>query len=213
MLLKGFFVLFFLFPLISQSENLSSKESKIALNKLKVVLKKYHKQNVFMKVEKKLYLPFIKKVKKERGSFHLSRNKFRLQTQTSPKSLIVFDGKYLWYQSNLEENTVFKFQTNHPYLYLFSKIFNSDQFFKTFKVIQATKKDSVYTYNLHPIKKNKEIKKIILTAGNYIQKLDIFWEDLNNHQSYKFYKPWFKKEIAQSLFIFKEKDFKIILKD
>ena len=213
MFIKYFFILFFLFPLVSQSKSLSPKESKIALNKLKIVLKKYHKQNIFMKVEKKLHLPFIKKVKKERGSLHLSRNKFRLQTQTSPKSLIIFDGNYLWYQSNLEENTVFKFQANHLYFYLFSKIFNSNQFFKTFKIIQTTKEDSVYVFHLHFIKEKKEIKKITLTIGNYIQKLDIFWEDLNNYQSYRFYKPWFKKGISQSLFTFKDKNFKVILKD
>ena len=200
---KFFLLLFFTFP----------AQASLYEKKLKMVLHKYKNQNVFINVEKELYIPIIKKRKKEKGLFYLSKNKFRLQTQTSPGSLIIFDGSHMWYQSNLQESTVLKSKADHPYLYLFSNLFNPDKFFKTFKIISSKKKNSLFIYQLRPLKNIGDIKEMTLFIGNHIQKLSIKWEDLDNSQSYYFRKPWFKKYLSPSLFVFKQKNFQIITKD
>ena len=168
---------------------------------------------MLMEVEKTSRIPLLNKTQKEQGLFYLSQTKFRFQMKKPRRSLIVFDGKNLWHQEDLEKNIVFKFETNHPYFYLFSSLFNFNHFFKTFQVIQINKKGSLSIYKLKPLKKMEGIKAMSITVANHIQQLDIAWEDLDNSQSYRFHKLFFKKRMSQGLFRFKETDFKILQKN
>ncbi len=211
---KFLFLGVFLFSNLSFSKTSDFKQTKErSLSFLKKALNKYQSQSIYFKIEKQLFLPEIEETIKEVGDFYIEKQKFRLSINGNPSYLMVFNGEYLWYQSDRKEKIVFKLK-DHPQIDLFFRLFDSTRFFEYFSIQKFEKRNKgVYFFHLKTKKNIEGIKKIFMEVGNYIQEIKIVWDDVGQWQRYKFLNPWVKKSFPKSKFQFSEKNFEVISKE
>ena len=181
---------------------------------LKTVLQKYRDSNIQLKVEKTFRVPVINKVSHEKGTLHLQKGgRFRyfMRSSTSSGQLMIFDGKYLWYQPDIKVKTVLQL-SSHPQWLLFSGLFDPQKFFEAFKVekVQGTKNGAII--HLKPKQAVINIQQIALKVNRYIRGVRVLWNDVNNWQEYKFSNPWVKQRFPKSLFVFDAEGFEVISK-
>lgn len=206
------FIIFLSFSFLSFSQVENQKDHAEARVFLKKVLSKYQNKNIYFKIRKEFSLPVINTIIKERGSFFISDNKFKIAMKGESNYLMVFDGQYLWYQADLKEKIVFKLK-DHPDIYLLFSLFNSEQFFKYFKIEKAVKKGArLYHFELSSKGQISDLKSMSLIVGSYIQESKMIWNDLDQWQKYKFLNPWEKKYFSKSTFEFQSQGFEVISK-
>ena len=104
-----------------------------ALLALKQVLKNYHFKSIQIKVEQEIFLFAIETSVTSQGVLSLKKGKFHLQLYGSPASIMIFDGKFLWYQADTSENIVFCLK-EHPQIQILRGLFFEESFFNTFSI-------------------------------------------------------------------------------
>ena len=184
-------------------------ERKQAFLFLKQIIKKYENQKVFMNIKREIFLPVIQKNLQEEGVLYLQKEKFHLKMKGRPGYFMIFDGKHLWYQPDTGEKIVFKFE-DHPQRQIFSGLFNSQLFFQFFSVLRFVKKNKRYVFHLS-FRENPGDLDIFVTLGKFIEEIKLVGKNSDSVQRYKILKPWFKKQLSKSLFLFPRQNFKIIL--
>ena len=164
-----------------------------------------------MKVKTELFLPQSEKPASGAGSLRIQGKKFHLKIGGDPSYAMIFDGKILWYQPDLREKTVFKFEAeSHPMIHLISGVFHPERFFELFSPDQFEKRGPKYIFRLTPKKKLEGAQAVFAAAGRHIELIQIHWSGLGSRQAFKFQNPWFKSSFPESAFAFSPEGFEVI---
>lgn len=153
----------------------------------------------------------IKTRVKSHGMLNIKAEKFHLNLQGEPSSLMLFDGNILWYQADTSEKVVFQLKSP-SHIQILTSFFDEKRFFELFFIKQAKKTNQDYVFQLQPKKKIKGLSDIFVKAGSHISEIRLIWKELNNWQKYKFSKPM-GKELPDKLFQFSTSGFQVITKD
>ena len=189
---------------------LSSSKNQKAQLILKQALNNYHLKTLQIKIKQEIFLPAIKISMKSQGTLSLKGEKFHLSLKGNPSSLILFDGKFLWYQADTSEKVVFKLK-DFPPIQILTNLFNAQKFFEHFHIEQAKKKSSSYIFQLLTNEKIEGLSEVFIKVHSHIAELRLIWQGLENWQKYTFSKPLSKK-LPDSYFQFSTSGFQVITK-
>ena len=171
------------------------------------VLKTY-KGPVQIAINQELFLSSLKTAIKSSGVLNIQNGKFHLSLKASPSSLMVFDGRFLWYQADTKENAVFKLPKDHP-AGILTGLLSWDRFFEFFQIRQSQKSGNEYIIHLQATHRIEGLSGIFMKAGSYISEIRLVWEDLDNWQKYHLSAPVAKRFGSQT-FRFNDKGFRVI---
>ena len=214
--MKAIYCIFlFSFPCLSQTRQTAEqkKPSPVLTNQqmLSPTFNHYHSKTIQIEVEQEIFLSSIKTSMKSQGLLNIKGNLFHLKLEGSPPSLMVFDGKSLWYQADTDEKVVFQLK-NPSQIQVLTSFFDEDLFFKSFLIKQSQKTGQGYVFQLVPTKNIEGLSEIFMKVHSHITEIRIIWNNLNNWQKYKLSKPTSKKLPAR-LFQFSTDGFQLIKKD
>ncbi|HMN69767.1 MAG TPA: outer membrane lipoprotein carrier protein LolA, partial [Bdellovibrionales bacterium] len=160
--------------------------------------------------------PVIKTVKQEimgtettsDGKFFFSKGKLRLEFKEPEKSLLVFDGKYVWLETYLDEKTVqvAKMRSNDlkRSKSVLTAVFDKKNVLRDFKNVKTSEKDGRGTYAFEPKNKKTENEVMFLEValkGKELEKLT-YKDNLENQVSFEF-KKITRGEVAPEKFSYK----------
>jgi len=206
------FLLFFGFSSQTKPAILNSVSPNPAAQKaLRKILKIYHLKAMQIKMEQEIFLSAIKTRVKSHGTLNIQVEKFHLNLQGEPSSLMLFDGDTLWYQADTSEKVVFQLKSP-SHIQILTSFFDEERFFEFFLIKQAKKTKQDYVFQLQPKKEIEGLSDIFVKAGSHISEIRLIWKELNNWQKYKFSKPR-GKELPGRLFQFSTSGFRVITKD
>lgn len=191
---------------VSQSQSTDQK----ALLALKEALKKYHLKSTQIKIEQEIFLFPINTSMKSQGMLSLKNGKFYLSLYGNPASIMLFDGKFLWYQADISEKIVFCLK-EHPQIQILSGLFSEESFLNTFSIKKSVQKNREYFLQLLPKKHIEGLSEIFMGIGTYIFEIRIIWKDLNSWQKYTLSKPLYKA-LPDRHFQFSTTGFQVITK-
>ena len=205
---KCLFLLFYL--LVSPA---SHAQSDLALKKqarltLKKALKKYRLKTMQIKVRQEFFITSIKESMKNYGVLNKNGKKFYLKLTGQPSSISLFDGQFLWYQTDINEKLVFQLK-DHPQIQMLSALFDEKSFFELFQIQQAKKNKSFYILQLLPKKEIVNLNELFVKVGSHISEIRILWKDLDNWQKLLFSKPIYKK-FPKDFFHFSTSGFQVL---
>ena len=180
---------------------------------LEAASKKYRKAAlVEMNVEKQFNSELTGKNSSYSGEISLSQGLFRMETTLPEKSLIVFDGKVLWNETQPSPDfpgpvqvTKSKIKSGEQQQVLFATLLSRDPIEKHFKILSEEKKDGVSVFEATPLTKNLNITSLTITVNskdNAITELS-FVDDISNVTVMKFSKIQFKATKSAKLFNYK----------
>ena len=192
--------------------SLSSLPVQAEVSALEKILQVYTGRNLQIKIKKKYPIPIINKIQQERGQLYLQKGKFRYTIKSSPPKLMLFDGKYFWYQGDTSKKLMIKF-SQHPIVQILLSLFDKQKFFKTFELLSMEKTEQGRLFHLKPRKQVAGVKELQLKTGKYIQALKLIWQDEATYQEYVFSNPWFVKKLPESLFRINEKNLDILMQN
>lgn len=187
----------------------------VDISLIEKVLSTYEKQKtVEMEVTKTIKSELLNKKTDYVGKIWISKEKFRWETETPDKALIVFDGiniysvqypnKDLGGNIQVAKGTAGKKGKNHI---LISLVLKKDTLAKNFSVIKVVENAEIKTFNLKP-KKDDLLGVVELTMSIDVKKQKIvsleYVDDLGNKTSLEFGPVYFNKSVKnKDLFKFK----------
>lgn len=174
------------------------------------VVDKYNASNlVTMKVSKTVKSELLDKETEYLGTISLSKEKFRLDTDTPDKAMVLFDGKTMWniqyppkeFGGNPQVLKSKLGKKNHSQI-LLSALLNKASLKKNFKVTQesSTKSDLVIT--VVPLTNDLTVKDVELTVDTKykIIRLISYNDDVGNQTTMTFSEVKFPSVIPKNLF-------------
>lgn len=187
-----FLILLSCVALFSFSKTLENDKKKHFQN----ILKSYEsKNNISMKVQKRMYQPLIKRQSQSQGQFYYSEGLWKFAISHPNKVSLIFDGKKLYQVSN---NTVRNFSLPHPHI--LSLIFDTSLFFKSFNYLKTRTKGRTNIHDFSP-KSLLDLKKLsIQTEKDRILSIQITWNQNLGKEYYKFTSIQFNKKLPKKLF-------------
>lgn len=188
-----------------------SKKKHNPKENLKPVFESYNLESLQIKIQQEIFLSAIKINMKSKGNLDIKGNKFYLNLKGNPSSVLLFDGKILWYQSDASEKLVFQLK-NPSHIQILTSFFNEKSFFKSFHIKQAIKTEQNYVLQLLPIKKIKDLAKVFIKTETHISEIRITWKNLSNWQKYTLSKP-VSKTFPEGHFQFPTEGFQVIKKN
>ena len=209
-----YLALFFFSPGFSSQDKAQAQRLmpsiQTAQKALRQVLKIYHLKPMQIKIEQEIVLSAVKTSMKSHGALDINGKKFYLKLKGQPSSVMLFDGKFLWYQPDTNEKVVFLLKKPSR-IQILTSFFDETSFFKHFHIQQARKKGQDYILQLIPKKQIEGLSEVFIKFSSHISEFRIIWKDLNNWQKYKFSKPRDKKFSDQHFEFFTE-GFQVITK-
>ena len=187
--------------------HISNSAASLALKK---VLNNYQSTTLQINMEQEIFLSAIQTNIKSQGQLHSQGEKFYLKLEGHPSSVMIFDGKFLWYQADASEKVVFQL-TNPSDIQILTRFFDEKKFFQNFHIQKARKVNQEYVLQLSPKKKLAGLSEIFMKFGQHISELRIVWKELDNWQKYKFSKPK-NKSFPDKHFQFSISGFQVITK-
>lgn len=143
------------------------------------------------------------------GKISLSQGLFRMETNEPEKSLIVFDGKFLWHETPASPDfpgpiqvTKAKISSGDQQQVLFATLLSKDPIEKHFQVLKEEKKSELLVYEAKPLSKDLNITSLTLTVNPKIGQItDLSYvDDVGNITQMKFSKIVFKETKTSKLF-------------
>ena len=197
-------VCFFCFSFGSISPSLAKRPDVPGKDDFERLIKIYGKRESQMDFKKLSFMGLLNKTKKSKGKIFLSKGKIAINLEEEMKTKIIFDGKNLWYltRTSLGEKRREKldFKKTHAQA-LISVLFNSPQFFKTFKFVSSKPKGRRFEFLFVPKQKSHDIEflKIKVEKERILQAI-IRWKSLKNREEYTFSNIQRKKAISSEHF-------------
>ena len=216
-----FLLLFSLFAVSAPSSKSATNQNELARRAghisnsaaslaLKKVMNNYQSTTLQINIEQEIFLSAIQTNIKSQGQLHSQGEKFHLKLEGQPSSVMIFDGKFLWYQADAREKVVFQL-TNPSDIQILTRFFDEKFFFQNFHIQKARKVNQEYVLQLSPKKKLAGLSEVFMKFGLYISELRIVWKELDNWQKYKFSKPK-NKSFPDKHFQFSISGFQVITK-
>ncbi|MBC6414815.1 MAG: outer membrane lipoprotein carrier protein LolA [Bdellovibrionales bacterium] len=191
---KGIFLfsLFFSFQ-VNSEEKLKDKNLVQAHQNLEKIFQNYQSPSLAIPIQQDIFLSMLKTDLTSQGFLFLNPEKFRLELNGKPSSLVIFDGSFLWYQPDLKEKVVFKLK-NPIEIQMLNSFFLKNLFFKKFEIVDFRKNSKHFFYQLKPKQQINNLKDIFMkTNKKTILEIQIRWKDLNTWQKYTLSKPLVRK--------------------
>lgn len=140
------------------------------------------------------------------GKIFLASGFFRLEQDKPEKSVLAFDGTYLWNEQSAPVDfpgpvqvSKLKVQGKDRSQVLFASLLTVDPVTKHFKIISEKKEDKETVYVAEPLKKEVQIKKLIVKINNQDKTVSeiTYIDDVENTTTMEFSKTEFKKANAK----------------
>ena len=210
-----YLALFFFSPGLSSQDKPQAQSGmssiQTAQQALRQTLQNYHLKPIQIKIEQEIFLSAVKTSMKSHGVLDVKGKIFNLKLTGQPSSVMLFDGKFLWYQPDTSEKVVFQLKKPSR-IQILTSFFDETSFFKHFRIQKARKKGPNYILQLLPKKQIEGLSEIFIKFDSHISEFRIIWKDLNNWQKYKFSKPMDKK-FSDQHFQFFTAGFQVITKN
>lgn len=149
----------FLSILLIFSAATSAKATKSATADVDAVLKKYRQADAIKaKVRKTVVQEVMGSETRGRGDFYFSKGKLRLDITEPEKTLLVYDGRYVWLESRLDDTvSVTKIATGELKKSdsLLAALFEKKDILKTFKLLSKRDVGATKVYAFEPMDKAK----------------------------------------------------------
>ena len=203
------FTLLCLFPLVA-----AAKKPLTPQQEIQRVLHHYHQaKGVTFAVTKKTHNTLLAmKAKTSEGRLFYSKGKLRFEVSKPEKSLLVMDGKYIWFATKLSKDKGGKVLVSRTGASNFKKgssvmaaLLDRGDLFKTFKVDTQVKDGKDLTVSLVALKPDDtEIQTLDLTIDpDHDRLLKVSYsDDRGNETLYEFGSPHFSKALKASLFVY-----------
>jgi outer membrane lipoprotein-sorting protein len=143
------------------------------------------------KVKKTVVQEVMGTTNESQGRFYFSKGKLRLDMETPEKSTLVYDGRDIWLESRLDENTVevshlkvIDLRRGHSVM---AALFDRRDALKKFKLLKTETKSGLKTFSFAPReKKNTEVSRleIGLKAGD-IRRIS-YHDKMENQVTFEF---------------------------
>jgi outer membrane lipoprotein carrier protein len=191
------------------------KQSDSALGPLRQTLAHYGKTpTVKMQVEKTFKPGLVGKPRTSQGELYFTKGKMRLEITSSPKSLMILDGKQIWMVDDGSEfgtgDLITRVQMsqamrkNNSFLAL---LFDEGEHWNRFKVVKVTQpkgKGTVTTLEMQPKPEAQlpDITKLLVELDLKQPRISriAYWDSLDNEVSYLFPKVEFLKKKLNAKF-------------
>lgn len=167
---------------------LSQEKPAPGRSQLKKVLQKYSLKPVRIPIHQEIFLSGIQSPIQSQGHLDIHKERFLLLLKGEPSSKMLFDGNILWYQPDLKEKLVFQIQSPSQ-IQMLSHFFNSESFFKNFKIKESIRKNQNDFFHFLPRQNKEALSDIFMKTSSYISEIRLVWRDLNNWQKYKLSRP------------------------
>ena len=180
------FILAFVFLSLSAHAKDSAKE-------IESVMAKYRKAPaVKAKVKKTVVQETMGMETKSEGTFYFSKGKLRLEFSEPEKTTLVYDGKFVWLETQLDEKTVQVTKMHSNELKrsksVLTALFEKKNILRAFKLLHAKGDKTAKTYTFEPKKdkdKNEVLKLEIALAKKDLQKIS-YKDQLENTVTFEF---------------------------
>lgn len=168
--------LLFLMPLMGQAKPAAKP---LSAKDVEIVLAKYRQASALQaKVKKTVVQETMGTEVVSTGDFYFSKGRLRLDFLEPEKTTLVYDGKFVWLESRLDDKNiqVTKMRTNElrRSKSIVTALFEKNDILKSFKMLKAKEENGVKNYffeprkkmagdeiqMLHVVLKNKEIERI-----------------------------------------------------
>lgn len=189
-----------------------NKSDSADLKNLNTAFKPYKEADlVELDIEKVITQELLGTEKTFTGKIYFSKGLFRLETDKPEKTLILFDGKWIWnvkyfdpiisvtpQVSRMKANTKSESQMS------LAKIMGKGKISDIFKIVNVKSEDSVSHFSLIP-KTNLEARELIVSVNNKSNKILSlkYRDDLNNETLIKVLSATFLKSTDQRKFKYK----------
>lgn len=171
--------------------------------------KKYRNAGlVEMNVEKKITSDLLGKTTSQLGKIYLSKNKFKWQTTEPEKSLLLFDGQYIWTEQappkefggavQVAKGKVDKKNSSNV---LISALLGGD-LKKNFKILDKKDESNLLTLSLEPIGQDLAVQNlsVVINKKDLLMQEISYSDDIGNKTQLEFSKVNFKKNANNKLF-------------
>lgn len=188
-----------------------AKKKAFNANLLSVVEKYKASPMVTMKVEKTVKLELMGKETNHSGQIAMSGEKFRLDTETPEKALLLFDGKTLWTVQYPPKELGGPAQVGKASInkknksqILLSALLDKNSLKKNFKILKEETKGDKIVFTIFPLTADLSVKSVDLTIDNKKKILEqvAYNDDVNNLTTMKFSEIEFQKKAKPELFKF-----------
>ncbi len=157
------------------------------------VLSRYRQAKaVQSKVKKIVVQELVGSSSESKGNFYFSKGKLRLDFTEPEKTLLVYDGKYVWLESRMEEMvSVTKIATGELKKSdsLLAALFEKQNALKGFRLIESKSSDQGKVYSFEPKDKTKtEIQYLELGLKKDSLKYLVYRDQVENKVSFEFEK-------------------------
>jgi outer membrane lipoprotein-sorting protein len=187
--MRAICVLAFLLPAIAASKAKKSDP----FREVETVMAKYRAAPAIKaKVKKTVVQEVMGMESVSEGEFFFSKGKLRLEISKPDVSLLVYDGKTVWVESRMDENTiqVTKLRANElkRSKSVLTALFGKKDILKGFKLIKSSNKDGVKTFVFEPKDKkpDSEVQQLELRLKSKDLEMVSYKDQLENEVKFEF---------------------------
>lgn len=170
----------------------AAKEAKLSPKDVDAVLNKYRQAEAFKaKVKKTTANEVIGNESTGDGKFYFSKGKLRLEMGEPENTTVVYDGKTIWMETRLDEQTVNVTKIKSRELKkndtLLASLFDKKDLLQSFAMTKAREEDGKKIYTFEPKARIKtEVRGLeIALEGKDLQRVT-YRDDLENRVSFEF---------------------------
>lgn len=185
-----------------------AKQAKSSATDVDQVLAQYRSAPAIQAEVKKTVVQEVMGTSNEsEGKFYFSKGKLRLDIESPEKSTLVYDGKSIWLESRLDENTVEVSRIKSAELKktdsLIAALFESKDVLKKFKLLKTESKDGQKIYFFEPRDKEKtEVRTLDVALANKEISRITYKDQMENQVSFEF-KGMKRGKVAPAKFEYK----------
>lgn len=179
--------------LLLLSTDLSAKPTSLSAKDVDTVLAKYRKaQAIQAKVKKTVVQETMGTENTSTGDFYFSKGKLRLDFTEPEKTSLVYDGKFVWLESRLDDQNiqVTKMRTNElkKSKSVLTALFEKKDILRNFKLVKSATTDGAKNFFFEPKKKkaDDEIQMLQIVLKNKELERISYKDQLENTVSFDF---------------------------
>ncbi len=164
-------------------------------------------EGVRAEISKVVEQKVLERTVKSEGLFYFSKGRMRLEIREPEKSLLVFDGQYIWLESEFDEDTK---QVTKIYAgnlkrsdSLMASLFERKDVLKNFEFVKKTSSSGEDRYEFIPKNPKKmEVKTLVIGVKNSRLSRVAYTDQIDNEVSYAF-ESISKRKLYTGLFLYK----------